>query len=144
MRSRNQNVIKQTLGLVVPAYLFLAVSAFATDVRVVDSGGVEVLVKDVSIDYGGILGGDRETEGIRVAQGEALVTAKWADIQSITVTGRDPEVSRMTVEIVLRDGKKVAATLVRKGRMKLSGRADLGDYIIDLEKVRKIVTVLVK
>ena len=50
----------------------------------------------------------------------------------------------MTVEIVLRDGKKVAATLVRKGRMKLSGRADLGDYIIDLEKVRKIVTVLVK
>jgi hypothetical protein len=144
MKSRNQNVMRHTLGLVVPAYLFLAASAFATDVRVVDSGGVEVLVKDVSIDYGGILGGDRETEGIRVAQGEALVTAKWADIQSITVTGRDPEVSRMTVEIVLRDGKKVAATLVRKGRMKLSGRADLGDYIIDLEKVRKIVTVLVK
>lgn len=135
---------KQTLGFIVPAFLFLAAPAFATDVRVVDSGGVEVLVKDIAIDYGGLLGNDQETEGIRVAQGEALVTAKWADIQSISVTGRDPVASRMMVEITLKDGKKVAATLVRKGRMKLTGRADLGDYTIDLEKVRKITTVSIK
>lgn len=136
--------MRQTLGLVVPAFLFLTVPALATDVRVTDSGGVEVLVKDVSIDYGGILGSDKETEGVRVAQGDALVTAKWEDIRSLTITGRDPDAGRMMVEIVLTDGKKVAATLVRKGRMKLTGKADLGDYTIDLEKVSRIVTVSVK
>lgn len=137
-------MIKQTVGLVVPAFLFLAAPVYATDVRVTDSGGVEVLVKDVNIDYGGLLGSDKETEGIRVSQGEALVTAKWEDIQSLIITGRDPVASRMTVEIILKDGKKVPATLVRKGRMKLTGRADLGDYAIDLEKIRKITTVAIK
>jgi len=130
--------------LVVPAFLFLAAPVYATDVRITDAGGVEVLVKDVNIDYGGLLGGDKETEGIRVTQGEALVTAKWEDIQSIVITGRDPAAGRMTVEIVLKDGKKVPATLVRKGRMKLTGRSDLGDYAIDLEKIRRIAPVSIK
>ena len=101
-------------------------------------------MKDITIDYSGLLGSDKETEGVRVSQGEALVTAKWSDIQSITITGRDAAAARMTVEILLRDGKKVSATLVRKGRMRLSGRADLGEYSIDLEKVRKIATVSAK
>jgi hypothetical protein len=134
----------QTLSLVVPAFLLLATPVQATDVRVVDSAGVEVLVKDINIDYGGLLGSDKETEGIRVSQGDAFITAKWADIQSIVITGRDPAASRMTVDILLKDGKKVAAMLVRKGRMKLTGRSDLGEYSIDLEKVRKIIPVSVK
>ena len=133
--------MKLTLGLVFPAFLALAAPAFAADVRVVDSAGVEVLVRDISIDYSGLLGSDKETEGLRVAQGEALVTAKWADIQSLTITGRDPAAARMTLEILLKDGKKVNAALIRKGRMKLTGQADLGEYSIDLEKVRKITTV---
>jgi len=139
-----QKLTKRTLSLVFPALLLMAAPAFATDVRVTDSGGSEVLVKEVSIDYGGLLGSDKETEGVRVSQGEALVTAKWLDIQSIAITGRDAAASRMTVEIILKDGKKVGATLLRKGRMKLVGRSDLGDYSIDLEKVRKITTVSVK
>jgi len=133
--------MKLTLGLVFPAFLALAAPVFAADVRVVDSAGVEVLVRDISIDYSGLLGSDKETEGVRVAQGEALVTAKWADIQSLTITGRDPAAARMTLEILLKDGKKVNAALIRKGRMKLTGQADLGEYSIDLEKVRKITTV---
>ena len=137
-------MIKQTVGLVVPPFLFLAAPLYGTDVRVTDSGGVEVLVKDVNIDYGGLLGSDKETDGIRVSQGEALVTAKWEDIQGLIITGRDPVASRMTVEIILKDGKKVPATLVRKGRMKLTGKSDLGDYAIDLEKIRKITTVSIK
>lgn len=139
-----QKLTKRTLSVVFPALLLMAAPAFATDVRVTDSGGSEVLVKEVSIDYGGLLGSDKETEGVRVSQGEALVTAKWLDIQSIAITGRDAAASRMTVEIVLKDGKRVPATLLRKGRMKLVGRSDLGDYSIDLEKVRKITTVSVK
>ena len=136
--------MKRTLGLVFPTILLLTATAYAADARVMDSSGIEILVKDITIDYGGLLGSDKETEGVRVSQGEALVTAKWSDIQSITITGRDAAAARMTVEILLRDGKKVSAALVRKGRMRLSGRADLGEYSIDLEKVRKISTVSTK
>jgi hypothetical protein len=130
--------------LVFPAFLLLAAKLHAADVRVIDNTGVEVLVRDIAIDYSGLLGSDREVEGVRVSLGEASVTAKWADIQSLAITGRDATQARMTLEIVLKDGKKVAATLVRKGRMKLTGQADLGEYSIDLEKIRKITTVAVK
>jgi hypothetical protein len=119
----------------------LTTTAWAVDLRVMDSAGVEILVKDVSVDYGGLLGTDKETEGIRVSQGDALVTAKWFDIDSLTVTGRDASLKLMTVEITVKGGKKVNATLVRKGRMKLAGRSDLGDYSIDLEKIKKVTVV---
>ena len=121
--------------------LLLTTPALAVDLRVMDSAGVEVLVKEVNIDYGGLLGTDKETEGIRVSQGQALVTAKWVDIDSLTVTGRDASLKLMTVEIALKGGKKISATLVRKGRMKLLGRSDLGDYSIDIEKVKKLTVV---
>jgi len=137
--------MKRTLALVFPAMLLLTATAFAADVRIMDSGGVEVLVKDIMIDYGGLLGSDKESEGIRVLQGEALVTTKWTDVQSLTIIGRDAAAGRMTLEIVLKDNnKKVTATLVRKGRMKLTGKADLGEYSIDLEKIRKITVVSAK
>lgn len=135
--------MKRTLGLVFPAILLLTATAYATDARVMDSAGIEVLVKDIVIDYSGLLGSDKEEGGVRVSQGEALVTAKWSDMHSLTITGRDAALARMTVEITLKDGKKVAATLIRKGKMKLIGKADLGEYSIDLEKIRKI-TILSK
>jgi len=133
--------MKRILGLMMLAFVFLTTPALAVDLRVMDSAGVEILIKEASIDYGGILGTDKETEGIRVSQGEALVTAKWADLESLTITGRDAALSRMTVEIAVKSGKKVNATLVRKGRMKLVGRSDLGDYSIDLEKIKKVTVV---
>lgn len=144
MARHGHKVMKRTLGLVFPTFLALTATGFAADVRVIDSTGTEVLVREISIDYSGLLGSDKETEGVRVAQGEALVTAKWADIQSITITGRDAAAARMTLEIVTKDGKKINAALVRKGRMKLTGKADLGEYSIDLERIRKIVTVSAK
>jgi hypothetical protein len=70
-----------------------------------------------------------------------MVTAKWADIQSLTVTGRDAAAARMMVDIVLKSGKTQSGQLLRKGRMKLNGKADLGEYSIDLEKVKKITVV---
>src|SRR5678816_4389704 len=75
-----QLVMKRTFSLVFPAFLALTATGYAADVRVIDSGGVEVLVRDIAIDYSGLLGSDKETEGLRVSQGEASVTAKWADI----------------------------------------------------------------
>jgi hypothetical protein len=132
--------MKRIFSLMLFAFL-LTTTAWAVDLRVMDSAGVEILVKDVSVDYGGLLGTDKETEGIRVSQGDALVTAKWFDIDSLTVTGRDASLKLMTVEITVKGGKKVNATLVRKGRMKLAGRSDLGDYSIDLEKIKKVTVV---
>src|SRR5262245_44980949 len=124
--------------LLLAAFLLLNVSAQAADLRVTDSAGIEILVKEISIDYGGLLGTDREPEGIRVSQGDAFLTTKWIDIDSSTITGPDAAASRMTVEMALKAGKKVNAQLVRKGRMELTRKADLGDYIIDLEKVKNL------
>jgi hypothetical protein len=132
--------MKRTPGLLVLA-LLLTIPAFAADLRVMDSANVEILVKEISIDYGGLLGTDKENDGILVTQGDASVIAKWADIESLTVTGRDAAAARMTVEIALKSGKKVNANLVRKGRMKLVGKSELGEYSIDLEKIKKITVV---
>jgi hypothetical protein len=132
--------MKRILGLMLFSFL-LSMPALAVDLRVMDGAGIEVVVKDISIDYGGLLGTDKEVDGIRVSRGAALETAKWADIDTMTITGRDATQKLMTVEIALRSGKKVNATLVRKGRMTLVGRSDLGDYSIDLEKIKKITIV---
>ena len=132
--------MKRTLSLLL-TFFVLAGSAYATDVRIMDSAGVEILVKDINIDYGGLLGSDKDTEGIRVTIGDAMVTAKWADIQSITVTGRDAAAGRIMIEIVLKSGKAQAGQMMRKGRMKIVGQAELGEYSIDLEKVKKITVV---
>jgi len=139
-----QNTMKRTLGLVLLAVIAFAGSAYAVDVRITDSAGIEVLVKEVSIDYGGLLGSDKDSEGIRITVGDASVTTRWADIQSLAVTGRDDRAGRITVDIVLKDGKTKPAQLLRKGRMKLSGKSDLGEYSIDLEKVKKITVVSAK
>ena len=145
MRTRQQNTMNYRWSLgVVTLLLLMTASAQAADLHIMDSMGVELLVRDVTIDYGGLLGSDKETEGIRVSQGEAMVTAQWVDMESLTVTGRDAAASRMAIEIVLKGGKKVNATLVRKGRMKISGISDLGVYSIDLEKVKRITVATAK
>jgi hypothetical protein len=71
------------------------------------------------------------------------VTLNWTDVESVKVTRRDESVKppRIEIEISLRSGKKVPAALFRQGQMKLVGRTELGDYSIDLDKVRAIVPV---
>jgi hypothetical protein len=120
---------------------FFAATAFATDLRITDSTNTVIVVHEAFIDYGGLMG-DKEADGLRIYQGEALVTAKWANIRSVTITGKDssPQ-SRLKADIVPRKGTKISTTLVSKGRMMLSGKTDLGDYSINLEKVRAIETL---
>jgi hypothetical protein len=111
----------------------------AADLRVTDTTNTAVTVREAYIDYGGF-SGDKESEGVRVLQGDAVVTAKWANIQTLIITGKDsslPE-SRLKAEVVLKNGSKMSVLLVNKGRMRLAGITDLGDYSIDLEKVRTI------
>jgi hypothetical protein len=131
---------------VVLSALLLQVSAapvLAADLRITDSSGATVVVIGASIDYGGFLAADVITDGIRVMQGDGMVMVKWADVESLTVTGRDDTVkpARVKLEIVLKSGTKVPASLARQGRMKLSGKTELGEYSIDLDKIRAITPV---
>ena len=113
------------------------------DLRITDSRGAEVVVAGVAIDYGGLLSADKEARGIRVEQGDGLVLLKWSDLDTLNVTKRDEAVkpARVELEIILRNHRRVPATLSRTGRMLLVGRTDLGDYTIDLDKIRRIVPV---
>jgi hypothetical protein len=116
---------------------------FAADLRITDSGGTTVVVTGASIDYGGFMAADLVTDGIRVMQGEGMVMMKWTDVESMSVTGKDETVkpARLKLEIVLKSGTKVPASLARQGRMKLTGKTELGEYSIDLDKIRTIAPV---
>jgi hypothetical protein len=129
--------------LVLAMLVFLVSSAMAADLRITDTRGTEVVVQSAVIDYGGFMGGDRETTGIRLLQGEGSVTVKWADIETLRVVRRDDAVKppRIEMEVVLKSQKKVAVALARVGRMKLIGKTDLGEYSIDLDKVRSITPI---
>jgi hypothetical protein len=127
-------------SIVVFLFFMLPAQAFAVDLRVTDTANTVVVLHDAFVDYGAFTN-DKETDGIRIQQGEAIVTARWANIETLTITGKDESGTRLKVEIVSRTGPKVSALLVSKGRMKLSGMTDLGDYSIDLEKIRTIAPV---
>ena len=125
------------------AALLLLVPAFAraADLRVTDTTGSQVIVKNATLDYPGALGAaTRVSEGIRVLQGEGSVTVKWKDMQSLTIGGADgrSKAARLDVDVQLRSGRHVTATLQRPADVKLRGKTELGEYAIDLDKVRSI------
>ncbi len=134
--------LKRIGGALAAMLLLSLAEVIAADLRVTDSTNTAITVQEAYVDYGGF-STDRETEGIRIHQGEATVVAKWTNIQMVTFTGREgPEnQQRLKVEILLKSGARVSASLVTKGRMKLAGKTELGDYVIDLEKVRTIAPV---
>ncbi len=113
----------------------------ATNLRVTDSRGTEVVVSGAIVDYGSFFSVDNETDGIRVLQGDGMATVKWSSIDTLVVrsvdTTSDPV--RASLEVILRNRRRVQAELFQKGRMKLTGRTELGEYGIDLIKVRRIV-----
>lgn len=118
-------------------------AAAATDLKLTDSRGTEVVVTNASIDYGGFLGPEKVTDGIKVLQGDGVVFLKWADVDTIKVVKRDESMKPPQVElsVTLRNGKSVPAALFRQGAMKLQGRTDLGEYSIDVDKIRTIAPV---
>jgi hypothetical protein len=129
--------------LLMTILLLVAARANAADLRITDSRGTEVVVRSAAIDYGGFVASNMETEGIRLMQGDGSVMVKWADIETLKVVRRDESVKppRIELEVVLRNQKKVPAALLRQGRMKLIGKTELGEYSIDLDKVRTITPV---
>lgn len=123
--------------------VLVAVAAPPTDLRITDSRGTSVVVTGATIDYGGMLATDQQSDGIRLLQGDGAVLLKWSNVDTIRVTKVDESETppRIDLEVVLRDGKRVPATLLRKGRMQLLGKTQLGDYSIGLDKIRMIVPV---
>ena len=129
--------------LLLPVWLLVAATASAADLRITDSRGTEVVVQSAAIDYGGFMASEMETQGIRLMQGDGSVMVKWADLESLKVTRRDESVKppRIELEVVLKSQKKLPAALLRQGRMKLTGKTELGEYSIDLDKVKTITPV---
>ena len=123
--------------------LLSSVTALAADLKIKDSRGTEVSLANASIDYSSFMASDKETQGIRLLQGDGMVTVKWADIETLSVVRIDDSTRppRIEVEVVLKNGRKSPAALFRQGQMKLLGKTDLGDYSIDLDKVRTITPV---
>jgi|SRR5829696_3337225 len=121
--------------------VLVPVSSVAADLRITDSSGSQVVVRNASIDYNAPLGAAvRESNGIRLQQGDGTVTLKWKDIEALTVVGPNDSSSsgRRDVEVLLRGGRRVAAVLLRATDARLRGTTDLGDYSLDLDKVRSI------
>jgi hypothetical protein len=123
--------------------VLVALAAPPSDLRITDSRGTSVVVTGATIDYGGTLATDKESDGIRVLQGDGAVLLKWSNVDTIRVTKVDESERppRIDLEVVLRNRKRVPATLLRKGRMQLLGKTELGDYSIGLDKIRTIVPV---
>ena len=123
--------------------MLLPVVAFAADLRITDSRGREVVVSNAIVNYGSLLTMDEDKDGIRVEQGDGVVRLKWQDVDTVAVTKVDTTVkpAQIELDVVLKNGKHVPATLFRQGAMKLTGRSDLGDYAIDLDKIRRIAPV---
>jgi hypothetical protein len=138
---RRSRIVKGAVrGLLLAVSLLVAVTVDAADLRIIDSRGTEVVVQSAAIDYGGFMASEVETQGIRLMQGDGSVMVKWTDITTLKVTRRDESVKppRIEMEVVLRSQKRVPAALLRQGRMKLTGKTELGEYSIDLDKVRAI------
>lgn len=135
--------ITKHLTLAAVLVFVFARNGLPADLRVTDTSNITVVVHGAVVDYGAFRD-DKEDQGIRIQQGEAAVTAQWANIGTLTVTGKDESATppRIRIELLLRNGQKVSGVLVSRGRMKLLGKTDLGDYSIGLEKIRTIVPVL--
>src|SRR5829696_6011252 len=85
--------------------LLFPAMGLAADLKITDTSGSQVIVRNASIDYSGALGAAvRESNGIRLQQGDGTVTVKWKDIESLTVVRPDDssKPARVEVDVLLR------------------------------------------
>jgi hypothetical protein len=129
--------------ILAPAALCAQGARPLTSLRVVDAQGGEGVVSNATIDYGGMISTDVQRDGIRLQQGDGAVLVKWSAVDTIRVTTVTDSTRPPTLrlEVVLRNGTRRPATLFEKGHMLIVGQTDLGNYALDLHKVRSIVPV---
>src|SRR3954462_11625243 len=129
------------IRLFVALLLLVPALAQAADLKITDTSGAQVIVKNASLDYPVALGAaTRVSDGIRVLQGDGSATGKWKDMQSRLgrYAAHRSKPSHVEVDVQLRNGRHVSATLQRPADVKLRGKTELGEYAIELDKARAI------
>jgi hypothetical protein len=118
------------------------VSASAADLKITQFVGTVVDVRNVSIDYTNyniIYTPDFDTLGIRARVGAGQVTIYWSNISRIEIAGRGS--NGLPAAITGNDGKTTEAQLLPGSEKGLRGETDLGEFSIDLDKI-KLIEVL--
>jgi hypothetical protein len=112
--------------------------AKSADVKITDSSGELIALKNVKIDYTnyptsfGLYNTDYEYKGIRIHRGSGVTTVLWKKIATVEIS------ASYKVSITLTSGKNYEVTLVSSSKKGLFGETDLGNYEIPLTSVKKI------
>ena len=119
-------------------------TALAVDLKVTDEKA-ETLVRNVVIDYTprGVfpVRVDKESLGLRVSEGAGRTLVKWTDITEVNLRGLEKVEEGLLLkgDITLKSGKTASPQSIHLGE--LTGRTDLGRFIIQLDQVKSIVPV---
>ena len=128
-------------AVIVSLSLLLCVSLFAVDFQVTDIKGNQVEVKDAAISFVVVRPETQNTTdavGLPAAEGQGTVVIKWANIKSVTFSNI-PDVLSLNMTITLTDGMTRSMLVKREG--KVFGESKLGDFTIELSKVKSITLI---
>ena len=89
------------------------------------------MLTNASIDYSSLLTSDKEREGIRLLQGDGLVTVKWTDIDTLTVLRTDDSVrpARTELENCLEKRQEGARRVAQTGADEVARQDRLGGLL---------------
>jgi hypothetical protein len=143
---RRKGVIGKLILLIAFVSVFATSEVYASDVKVTDSKGNVVEVRNVYIDYteyGFTYTPDHEQVGVRAYQGEGHVTINWEKIESIVIKRKKTDVTpnRFEADVTLKDKRVVGFDLMMDSKQGLNGATDIGDFTIRLENVKNIAVV---
>jgi hypothetical protein len=128
-------------ALIASMSLLTCASIFAVDLELTDIKGNQVELSDASLSFVLVKPEAQDTDhcsGIPLKQGEGTVVIKWANIRSISFADI-PNVLSLNMTVTLVDGSTRSMLVKREGRV--VGKAKLGDFTIDLPKVKMIVII---
>ncbi len=145
------------------ALAILTGKLFGADLKITDSKGNVVEVRNVWVDYtnypyvgSGLPGGlgvaytpDHEAAGVRAHQGDGSITVRWERIESITIKfkpaifdrGKLVEAGHFDADVTLKDKKVLALQLLFDSKDGLHGETDLGQFSIKLQNIANIVVL---
>ncbi len=121
--------------------LCVFIYANAADLRITDKSENVIQIEKAKIDYTSysfIYTPDFEYDGIRVHQGEGLVKINWDRIKLLEIFERDTtfKPNRLNGKVVFIDNDSSNVKLVSDSKKGLAGITGLGEFSIDLEKVK--------
>lgn len=131
--------------LILPALFVILLfpgNSLAVDLKIIDSEGTAVEIKNASLDYTeriGIYTLDTEYSGIRVARGEGHLTVDWDKIKEVRITRQEWPLEG---EITLKNGSTTTVKLI--GFPDIEGLTELGNFEIGLKDVKSIVPIKMK